>query len=53
MILCTGTVEIGTLLALRKASNIEEAEEIAKTVRPKINVKPEMKETLKRIFPNA
>lgn len=49
----TGTVAIGTLLALGKASNIEEAEEIAKTVRPKINVKPEMKETLKRIFPNA
>ena len=49
----TGTVAIGTLLALGKASNIEEAEEMAKTVRPKINVKPEMKETLKRIFPYA
>lgn len=49
----TGTVAIGTLLALGKASNIEEAEEIAKTVRPKINIKPEMKEALKRIFPNA
>ncbi|USK62426.1 protein-tyrosine phosphatase family protein [Peribacillus asahii] len=49
----TGTVAIGTLLALEKANTIEEAEEIAKTVRPKINVKPEMKEALKRIFPNA
>ena len=49
----TGTVAIGTLLALDKASTIEEAEEIAKTVRPKINVKPEMKEALKRIYPNA
>lgn len=49
----TGTVAIGTLLALGKASNIEEAEEMAKTVRPKISVKPEMKETLNRIFPNA
>lgn len=49
----TGTVAIGTLLALGKASTIEEAEEIAKTVRPKINVKPEMKEALKRIYPNA
>ncbi|KRG13984.1 protein tyrosine phosphatase [Virgibacillus soli] len=49
----TGTVAIGTLLALGKASIIEEAEEIAKTARPKINVKPEMKETLKRIFPNG
>jgi protein-tyrosine phosphatase len=49
----TGTVAIGTLLALGKASTIEKAEEIAKTARPKINVKPEMKETLKRIFPNS
>ncbi|MBZ5753074.1 MULTISPECIES: dual specificity protein phosphatase family protein [Metabacillus] len=49
----TGTVAIGTLLALGKADTIEEAEELAKTARPKINVKPEMKETLKRIFPNA
>jgi protein-tyrosine phosphatase len=49
----TGTVSIGALLALGKASSIEEAEEMAKTVRSKISVKPEMKESLKRIFPNA
>ncbi|MCQ6275583.1 dual specificity protein phosphatase family protein [Bacillus sp. V3B] len=49
----TGTVAIGTLLALGKASTIEEAEEMAKVARPKINVKTEMKETLKRIFPSA
>lgn len=49
----TGTVAIGTLLSLGKANTIEEAEEIAKNARPKINVKPEMKDTLKRIFPNA
>lgn len=49
----TGTVAIGTLLALEKASKIEEAEGIAKTARPKINVKPEMKDSLKRIYPNA
>lgn len=49
----TGTVAVGTLLALGKASTIEEAEEMAKTARPKINVKPEMKDSLKRIFPNA
>lgn len=47
----TGTVAIGTLLALGKASTIEEAEETAKQARPKINVKPEMKEALKRIYP--
>jgi pyruvate formate-lyase activating enzyme-like uncharacterized protein len=34
-------------------NEIEEAEEMAKTVRSKISVKPEMKESLKRIFPNA
>ncbi|KAA9022870.1 protein-tyrosine phosphatase family protein [Niallia endozanthoxylica] len=49
----TGTVAIGTLLALGKASTIEEAEEMAKTARPKINVKSEMKQALKRIYPNA
>lgn len=49
----TGTVAIGTLLSLGKANSIEEAEQMAKEARPKINVKPEMKETLKRIFPNA
>ncbi len=49
----TGTVAIGTLLSLGKANTIVEAEQMAKEARPKINVKPEMKETLKRIFPNA
>jgi hypothetical protein len=49
----TGTVAIGTLLALGKAKTIDEAENIAKEARPKIKLKPEMKEALKRIFPNA
>ncbi|MGP1909867.1 protein-tyrosine phosphatase family protein [Metabacillus sp. JX24] len=49
----TGTVAIGTLLSLNMASSIEEAERRAKEVRPKIQVKPEMKETLKRLYPNA
>lgn len=49
----TGTVAIGTLISLGNARTIEEAEEIAKTARPKINVKPEMKETLKRLYPNS
>ncbi|MFC4324218.1 protein-tyrosine phosphatase family protein [Litchfieldia salsa] len=49
----TGTVAIGTLISLGKAKNIEQAEEMAKAARPKINIKPEMKETLKKIFPNA
>ncbi|MEK3805922.1 dual specificity protein phosphatase family protein [Bacillus sp. FSL H8-0547] len=49
----TGTVAIGTLLSLNMASTIEEAEQKAKEIRPKIQVKPEMKETLKRLYPNA
>ncbi|SEN79954.1 thioredoxin reductase (NADPH) [Mesobacillus persicus] len=49
----TGTVAIGTLLAMGEASTIDEAEEMAKGIRPKIKVKPEMKEALKRIYPEA
>lgn len=48
-----GTVAVGTLLALGKAKTLEEAEEMAKAARPKINVKPQMKEALHRIFPNS
>ncbi|MGV2939327.1 dual specificity protein phosphatase family protein [Mesobacillus sp. LC4] len=49
----TGTVAVGTLLDLGQADTIDAAEEIAKSARPKINVKPEMKEALKNIYPNA
>jgi protein-tyrosine phosphatase len=49
----TGTVAIGTLLALGEAETIDQAEEMATAVRPKIKVKPEMKEALKKIYPNA
>lgn len=49
----TGTVAIGTLIALGKAKTIEVAEEIAKLARPKISVKPEMKASLTRLFPNS
>jgi len=49
----TGTVAIGTLLALGKAETIAEAEERAKTIRPKINVKSAMRDSLKRLFPDA
>jgi protein-tyrosine phosphatase len=49
----TGTVAVGTLLSLGKAKTIDEAEEMAKAARPKVNVKPQMKEALQRIFPNA
>ncbi|ADU31018.1 protein-tyrosine phosphatase family protein [Evansella cellulosilytica] len=46
----TGSVAVGTLLALGKAKTIEEAEKMAKDARPKINIKPEMKEALKRVY---
>ncbi|TDL66516.1 protein tyrosine phosphatase [Rhodococcus qingshengii] len=49
----TGTIAIGTLLALGKAKTIDEAEDISREARPKINVKPEMKEALKRLYPNT
>lgn len=49
----TGTVAIGTLLSLGKADSITEAETQATSVRQKINVKPALKESLQRIFPNA
>ncbi len=48
-----GTVAIGTLLALGEAKAVEEAEQMAKNIRPIISVKPELKESLQRLFPNA
>ena len=48
-----GTVAVGTLLALGKADTIEQAEKDATAIRSKINVRPEFKESLKRIFPEA
>lgn len=49
----TGTVAIGTLLALDKAASIKDAELQATSVRPKINVKEPLKESLARIFPGS
>jgi protein-tyrosine phosphatase len=49
----TGTVAVGTLLTLGNAETIEEAEAMAKSARPKIKVKPEMKAALQRLFPKS
>lgn len=49
----TGTVAIGTLLALGKADTLDEAEAMAQAARPKIKVKPALKETLARLYPEA
>lgn len=46
----TGTVAIGTLLALGKADTVQEAEAQAIAVRPLIMVKPQLKKSLERIF---
>lgn len=49
----TGTVAIGTLLKLGEANSIEEAESKAKGIRDVINVNPEMKASLERLFPEG
>ncbi|MGM0851303.1 MAG: protein-tyrosine phosphatase family protein [Bacillota bacterium] len=46
----TGTVAAGTLLSLKEASTLEGAETKAKNVRPKINIKPELKNVLKELY---
>ena len=46
----TGTVATELLLELGHASNVEDAEQKAKEIRSIINIKPEMKEVLKRLY---
>jgi len=46
----TGTVAMGTLLHMGKASTVEEAEKLATSIRPVINVKPELKEVLQNMY---
>ncbi|MGE6540917.1 protein-tyrosine phosphatase family protein [Bacillus luti] len=46
----TGTVATGLLVELGHASNVEEAEQKAKEIRSSINIKPEMKQVLKRLY---
>ncbi|MTH51884.1 protein tyrosine phosphatase [Bacillus mangrovi] len=46
----TGTVAIGTLINLGLADIVDEAERKAKSIRPAIQVKPEMKDTLNRLY---
>lgn len=49
----TGAVAIGILLALGKAHTLEEAERMAKDIRPVISIKETQREALQRIFPNT
>lgn len=48
----TGTVAIGTLLELNMANDLKDAEEKAKSIRSKIEIKREMEETIKNLYHN-
>ena len=45
-----GTMAVATLMELRLANTIDEAEMKVKMVRPEIDVKPQLKAALKRIY---
>lgn len=45
-----GTMAVATLMELRLANTIDEAEVKVKMVRPEIDVKPQLKAALKRIY---
>ena len=45
-----GTMAVATLMELRLANTIDEAEAKVKMVRPEIDVKSQLKEALKRIY---
>ncbi|TDL33049.1 protein tyrosine phosphatase [Jeotgalibacillus sp. S-D1] len=47
----TGTLATALLLEYEKASSIEEAEKLAKSIRPEIAPKSEMMDVLKRLYP--
>jgi protein-tyrosine phosphatase len=48
----TGAVAVGTLITLGKSQSIDEAEALAKSIRPKVNVKPPQREALEKLFKN-
>ena len=45
-----GTIATATLLELGYADSVDEAEQKAKEIRPQINVRPQFKEALRRIY---
>ncbi|MGE6487086.1 protein-tyrosine phosphatase family protein [Paenisporosarcina sp. NPDC076898] len=47
-----GTMAVATLMELRLADSIEEAEAKVKMIRPEVDVKPQFKEALTRIYGN-
>ncbi len=48
----TGAVAAGTLISLGESKNLDEAEHKAKSIRPKINIKPPQREALEKLFPS-
>ncbi|TQR18985.1 protein-tyrosine phosphatase family protein [Psychrobacillus vulpis] len=47
-----GTIAVATLMELGLADNVDEAENKVKIIRSKINVKPDQKAALERIYSN-
>jgi protein-tyrosine phosphatase len=45
-----GAIAAGTLITLGKAKTLDEAEAMAKSIRPKVNIKPPQREALEKIF---
>lgn len=45
-----GAVAAGTLMVLGNAATLDEAEAMAKSIRPKVNIKPAQREALEKIF---
>lgn len=46
----TGAVAVGTLIELGRGNTIEEAEAMAKAIRPKVNIKPAQREALEKLY---
>jgi protein-tyrosine phosphatase len=46
----TGTVAVGVLLELGLCKTIDEAEAVAKSIRPVINVKPDQRASLEKLY---
>ena len=45
-----GTIAAATLLELKLANSVEDAEQQATEIRPQINIRPQFKDALKRIY---
>ncbi|MCY9696171.1 protein-tyrosine phosphatase family protein [Paenibacillus alginolyticus] len=46
----TGSVAIGTLIAIGKSENLEDAEKLAKSIRPVINIREPQRDALEKLF---